>query len=336
MMTLHLDKPAFRLLMQQVHEATGYRMDVLEKDYYVTLILQELAQKQANGLKAYFKGGTALYKALKCPRRFSEDIDLSVDASDCSRTQNDKRLKQSTKEYAGLSRNAAQDVTQRSVVISAYTYEPEMEYDKSDQLQRFGQLKVEATSFTIAEPFTPMEVTPMLYDFATDAQRETLERLYSVEPVSVLAMTVERIFVDKLFAAEAYTRTSDIGNRAFDAAKHIYDLCVLYEEPQIGSLLQDTAAQNALLELRMREEKNRMDGIPDVALADFCFFKEAMRDPAILRAYEVMQNQYVLRRADRIPAHEAELTLVDLAIDLGVLQPEKEITKPSHRKNKER
>lgn len=30
------------------------------------------------GLPAYFKGGTALYKALKTTNRFSEDIDFSV------------------------------------------------------------------------------------------------------------------------------------------------------------------------------------------------------------------------------------------------------------------
>lgn len=336
MMTLHLDKPAFRLLIQQIHEATGFRMDVLEKDYYVTLILHELAQKQANGLKAYFKGGTALYKALKWPRRFSEDIDLSVDASDCSRTQNDKRLRQSTKEYEALDRNAAQDITQRSVVISAYTYVPEMEYDKDDLLQRFGLLKVEATSFTIAEPFQPMEVSPLLYDFATDAQRAVLERQYGVTSMQVLTMTLERIFVDKLFAAEAYTRTADIGNHAFDASKHIYDLCVLYEEPSIQPLLRNDEALDHLLELRMHEETNRLDGIPNVELADFCFFRDAMRIPSVLRAYDIMQNQYVLRSADRIPARKAAQALIDLGIDLGVLPPQKEMAKSCHRGGEER
>ena len=91
-MKLHLDRNAFKLLLEQLHERTGYRTDVLEKDYYVVLMLKELAEKQNAGLPAYFKGGTALYKALKATNRFSEDIDLSVDTRDCSRTQNDKRL----------------------------------------------------------------------------------------------------------------------------------------------------------------------------------------------------------------------------------------------------
>jgi len=62
-MKLHEDKAAFRVLLSEINRQTGYRMDILEKDYYVTLILHELAEKQSQGLRAYFKGGTALYKA---------------------------------------------------------------------------------------------------------------------------------------------------------------------------------------------------------------------------------------------------------------------------------
>ena len=96
-MKLHLDKAAFRVLLNAVHEKTGYRTDVLEKDYYVVLILRELSEFQNAGLPAYFKGGTALYKALKTTNRFSEDIDISVDTKNCSRSQNDKRLEKATK-----------------------------------------------------------------------------------------------------------------------------------------------------------------------------------------------------------------------------------------------
>lgn len=61
-MKLHQDTNAFRVLIEDVHSRTGYRADVLEKDYYVVLVLSELAAKQKDGLPAYFKGGTALYE----------------------------------------------------------------------------------------------------------------------------------------------------------------------------------------------------------------------------------------------------------------------------------
>jgi hypothetical protein len=45
-MKLHLDKDAFRVLIESIHNKTGYRSDVLEKDYYVVLILNELAKSR--------------------------------------------------------------------------------------------------------------------------------------------------------------------------------------------------------------------------------------------------------------------------------------------------
>lgn len=73
-MMLHEDRYAFLAILNQIHDTSGVRLDILEKGYYVSLLLRELAEKQKE-LPAYFKGGTALYKAQKSIRRFSEDID---------------------------------------------------------------------------------------------------------------------------------------------------------------------------------------------------------------------------------------------------------------------
>ena len=48
---------------------------IVEKDYYVTLFLKHLAQKQTD---LVFKGGTCLSKAFKIINRFSEYIDLTL------------------------------------------------------------------------------------------------------------------------------------------------------------------------------------------------------------------------------------------------------------------
>lgn len=82
-MNLHSNRDAFQALLSRVSERVDIREDILEKDYYVTLLLSELAEKQGT-LPAYFKGGTALYKAIGEMKRFSEDIDLTVEVSDCT------------------------------------------------------------------------------------------------------------------------------------------------------------------------------------------------------------------------------------------------------------
>ncbi len=304
-MKLHEDVNAFGVLINDIHDRTGYRLDVLEKDYYVVLMLEELAKKQKEGLPAYFKGGTALYKALHTTNRFSEDIDLSVDTRGCSRTQNDKRLEKATKKYISLDRDANQGVTNRSEVIAVYSYKPITDYDREDTLQRFGKLKIEATSFTISEPVTSMEVAAMIYELATPEQKRILEDMYDVKPFRVQTITLERIFVDKLFAAEAYVRKAEVRGKAFEAAKHIYDLAVMGKLHQIIDLINNEEPLDKLLNIRMKEEMGRLDGIPGMAPKEFTFLDTIKDNRLVIGAYETMQRQYVLRECDRISYEDA-------------------------------
>ena len=49
---------------------------IIEKDYYVTMLLRVLAEKIPY---IVFKGGTSLSKCHKVIKRFSEDIDITID-----------------------------------------------------------------------------------------------------------------------------------------------------------------------------------------------------------------------------------------------------------------
>ena len=304
-MKLHQDKTAFKVLLDIIHEQSGIREDVLEKDYYVTLLLEELSIKQQNGLPAYFKGGAALYKALKTINRFSEDIDLSVDTRECSRSQSDKRLENATKKFSSLERNREDGSSNRSVILSVYDYDPVTVYDENDALQRFGRLKIEATSFTISEPVESLEIAPMIYNYANAEQRTILENQYDVKPFPIMTISLERAFIDKLFAAEAYTRASKDPHRAFEAVKHIYDLAVMANLPRIQSLYDNNDLMTRLLNIRMEEEAGRLDGIPAVTPQQFSFFSSIADNRDVIKAYDTMQNQYVLRESDRIPYNDA-------------------------------
>ena len=49
-MNLHEDINSFRVILNNISIRSGYRSDVIEKDYYVVLMLKELSEKQQNGL----------------------------------------------------------------------------------------------------------------------------------------------------------------------------------------------------------------------------------------------------------------------------------------------
>jgi hypothetical protein len=98
-------------------------------------------------------------------KRFSEDIDLTVAVHDCSKSQGKKRLETSANGYHALSRAAdkTKESNQKGGITSVYEYIPVTDLDSADTLQRFGHVKMEATSFTISEPVETLEISPLLF-----------------------------------------------------------------------------------------------------------------------------------------------------------------------------
>lgn len=67
-------------LFNESGASRGLANAIIEKDFWVCWTLKRLfALQQANDPKLVFKGGTSLSKAYDAIRRFSEDIDLSLD-----------------------------------------------------------------------------------------------------------------------------------------------------------------------------------------------------------------------------------------------------------------
>lgn len=74
-MYLHKDhKELFRDIVQLTSERLHIAEDIIEKDYYVSMILGILANAKYT---VVFKGGTSLSKAFGVIDRFSEDIDIA-------------------------------------------------------------------------------------------------------------------------------------------------------------------------------------------------------------------------------------------------------------------
>jgi predicted nucleotidyltransferase component of viral defense system len=74
-MKLHLNNTDFAELINNSADYLNINKEYVEKDYWLTLILQKLSQsKYADSV--VFKGGTSLSKAYRLINRFSEDVGL--------------------------------------------------------------------------------------------------------------------------------------------------------------------------------------------------------------------------------------------------------------------
>jgi len=72
---IHEDKERFLKLVDQIASQTGFYTPLMEKDYYLTLILSRVHELSENLI---FRGGTCLNKIYYAYYRLSEDLDFSM------------------------------------------------------------------------------------------------------------------------------------------------------------------------------------------------------------------------------------------------------------------
>lgn len=89
-MLLHQDKNVFQELITATASDLGLENFQVEKDYYVSLFLKELAKQQST-ISIVFKGGTSLSKCYSIIHRFSEDIDLALQFKSDKVTQRERK-----------------------------------------------------------------------------------------------------------------------------------------------------------------------------------------------------------------------------------------------------
>lgn len=289
-MKLHLNREVFREFIDTLNTRTGVALDIIEKDYYVCLILEELSKKQKE-LKSYFKGGTAIYKILDNMNRFSEDIDLTVKIlSEESNTKNKKRLKESALGYkvCGLELVKEECIDNKGSVTGIYKYNSVYD-DIEIPLQRAGQIQVEATSFTVSEPTAKYYIEPLIYKLADESEKKVLECKFDVSRIKIEIIKLERMFIDKVFAAEFYY----LRNMYTDMAKHIYDISVLFLNDDIQKLLTNKEELEELISYKRAEELSRKGGIDgNVKLQDFTYLKLDFSNEFI-NAFNNMQAKYI-------------------------------------------
>ncbi|MBU1078550.1 MAG: nucleotidyl transferase AbiEii/AbiGii toxin family protein [Spirochaetes bacterium] len=89
---LHNDKDKFLSVLQQTSAQTGFPLRLLEKDYYLTLILDAIHELSTDLI---FKGGTCLSKIYFNYYRLSEDLDFSINlpTNDINRSKRRQLIK---------------------------------------------------------------------------------------------------------------------------------------------------------------------------------------------------------------------------------------------------
>ena len=267
-MYLH-ENESFRDVILEVSNRSGISEDIIEKDYYITLILKELRDKESG---VVFKGGTSLSKAFHAIDRFSEDVDITF--TEYLDAQKRKRLKYSI--IKPISRELGLTISNWKKTASYMDYNKyELSYKSISEMDNPipPMVVLETALMSYSFPVEDKEITSIIYDYLKETDMSVLEK-YDLVPFEMKVQSLVRTLVDKMFAVCDYY----ILGRARRNSRHLYDVYKLYplvNENEIEDLIKEVRIHRAKMDDRIAPSAKEDVDIPSVvnALLEEDFYK---------------------------------------------------------------
>lgn len=243
MKNLHNDKEAFNDIIVATSNALGIEMAIVEKDYYVSLLLNEINKNYPDII---FKGGTSLSKCYKIINRFSEDIDIGINADKATEGMR-RNLKTAVKKSIddlGLKLD-----NEEKIMTRTYFNKYQITYPIIDDtfMSIKPYLYVETAVFMKPFPYEVQQADTYIYRFLKQQNLDNIITEYGLEPFEIKVQTLTRTFIDKIFAIGDYYLN---GNKE-RTSRHLYDLYKLM--PQIKFDDELFALFNEVREIRSND-----------------------------------------------------------------------------------
>ncbi|MGK0157396.1 MAG: hypothetical protein ACI9SE_004375 [Neolewinella sp.] len=227
----------------------GLRAAIIEKDYYVTEALRQVAN--AAGDHIIFKGGTSLSKGWGLIDRFSEDIDLFLDPKSFEPALGTKAIDRQLKslrnavaEWPSLAHRQNESKTFGGSGRNDYFEYPQLFAAEGDVRNR---VLLESGIASGREPTEEREITSYLAEFLTETG--TTMGATDERPFRMSLLHFRRTFVEKLFAIHGKVeKLKRDGTRIRSYARHYYDLHQLAGQPDVTVMLASPEYQ------RIRED----------------------------------------------------------------------------------
>lgn len=233
---LHKNSELFLQAINIVSQEKNILPEIIEKDYYVTLILKYLSEKIPF---IVFKGGTSLSKCHNIIKRFSEDIDIAID-TEISKSQK-KNIKQSIIEVANFLELEITNIdeTRSRNNYNKYIFAYKSVLENESSFLKSGVI-LETSYITISFPTEKKEVSSFIGNMMKTEAPDFIEK-FGLENFYMKTQSIERTFIDKVFALCDYF----LQNKIPSHSRHIYDIYKLL--PRINF---DENFSNLILDVR--------------------------------------------------------------------------------------
>lgn len=216
-MYLHRDRKVFRDIVGQAADNSGRTPAVVEKDYYVTMILKMLSEQLE---QCVFKGGTSLSKGFHVIDRFSEDIDITFK----EHIGESRRKKLKNIVLKGISNELEMPIinweeTQSDRDYNAYLFSYDSVFGlQDDRLPQSVKLETALGSYSF--PTQVVEICNYVGDYLEEKGRVDLVQKFSLGRFSMNLQSLERTYIDKVFALCDYY----LQGKSKRCSRHLYDI----------------------------------------------------------------------------------------------------------------
>ncbi|MFR9620835.1 MAG: nucleotidyl transferase AbiEii/AbiGii toxin family protein [Rikenellaceae bacterium] len=300
-MILHKDTKSFARLIAIVAEKYDINPQFIEKDYWITLILQRLSQSKYVDF-AVFKGGTSLSKGYDLIFRFSEDVDIALcHTEEQSGNQIKTTIRTIEKEIASeLTAVDKAGVTSKGSRFrkSVYSYASVL----GKTVKYNSSVIVEINSFANPYPFAKQSIESFITRYLREVGDDESIAEFVLQPFELNVLDKRQTLIEKLVSL---VRFSQLGVAGISSKiRHFYDLHFLLQDDECREYVESPRFKEEFDAILAHDKEMFADpkGWQDVAIKDIPLFSDTDRVWAELAP--IYRNELSGLAFEEIPAED--------------------------------
>lgn len=254
-MNLHINKGVFSTLVNLTARHFSIAPAFVEKDYWITLILDKLSQSTF-AESVVFKGGTSLSKGYRLISRFSEDIDIATINENLSgnalKTKIRSIEKMITSDFTEI---VEPGITSKGSMFrkSVFEYKSIITGKLNGNIPK--RIIVEINSFANPYPFVEQEIYSFITGFLMESNQQTAIEQYGLQPFLLNVLDKRRTMIEKIVSLIRFSFSENPSAAIAAKIRHFYDLYFLANDSECTEYIQSDTFRKDFEELLLHDQQ---------------------------------------------------------------------------------
>jgi hypothetical protein len=291
-------------LFRETSRRMGVHEAIIEKDFWVCLILRILFSSERWGDRVVFKGGTSLSKVYRVIERFSEDIDLILDWRELGYSKDDPWLPESNTKKDQF----AKTTTPRTRQFLSEVFTPSLQELCARELGPILIIRAEEDIVKVeyprafANPSIPpyiiLEIgplaawTPHRAAVITPYVAEQYSNIFSTPACPLRVVTAERSFWEKATILHQEYHRPENKQMPGRYSRHYYDVFKMNQSSIADSALEQIDLLPRVVEFKERFYRAPWSNLCDARPGTFRVLPPDTRIPDLAHDYQSMSPMF--------------------------------------------